>query len=201
MLRNFERHRDNPEFQRDMLATVANVVERMNQLMLQLRLGTTPIEKPRPTDLAPLVRRVCAAKSGSDRRIELDLVPGVSAIGHEERLEHVIGHIVQNALDATAGGGSVTVRLFRDGAHAEVEVADTGAGMSPEFVRDKLFKPFATTKAAGMGIGVYESSQYVAGIGGQMAIESVPGAGTRVRVRLPAGDAGAAPAATWKDVA
>ncbi len=67
MLRNAERHRDNPEFQRDMLATVAHVVERMNQLMLQLRLGTTPIDKPRPTELAPLVRRVCAAKAGRGR--------------------------------------------------------------------------------------------------------------------------------------
>jgi putative PEP-CTERM system histidine kinase len=201
MLRNSERHRDNPKFQRDMLETVAHVVERMNQLMLQLRLGTTPIEKPRPTDLASLVSRVCAAKSAGDRRIELDLASGVTAIGHEERLEHVIAHLVQNALDATDGGGSVTVRLFRDGAHAAVEVADTGIGMSPEFVRDKLFKPFATTKAAGMGIGVYESSQYLAGIGGQMTIDSAPGAGTRVRVRLPAGDAAAAPAGTWKDVA
>jgi len=73
--------------------------------------------------------------------------------------------------------------------------------MSPEFVRDKLFKPFATTKAAGMGIGVYESSQYLAGIGGQITIDSAPGAGTRVRVRLPAGDAAAEPAGTWKDVA
>ncbi|HYQ99366.1 MAG TPA: XrtA/PEP-CTERM system histidine kinase PrsK, partial [Casimicrobiaceae bacterium] len=201
MLRNSERHRDNPEFQRDMLATVAHVVERMNQLMLQLRMGTTPIDKPRPIDLAPLVRRVCAAKSGGDGRIELDLAPGVQAIGHEERLEHVIGHLVQNALDATAGGGRVTVRLARDGAFAALEVADTGTGMSAEFVRDKLFKPFATTKAAGMGIGVYESSQYLAGIGGQIAIDSAPGAGTRVRVRLPAGDDAAVTAGTWKDVA
>ena len=119
----------------------------------------------------------------------------------EERLEHVIAHLVQNALDATVDSGRVTVRLFRDRAHAVVEVADTGVGMSPEFVRDKLFKPFATTKPAGMGIGVYESSQYLAGIGGQMAIESAPGTGTRVRVQLPAGDAAAASAATWKDVA
>lgn len=201
MLRNSERHRDNPEFQRDMLATVAHVVERMNQLMLQLRLGSTPIDKPRPVELAPLVRRVCAAKGGGDGRIELDLAPGVNAIGHEERLEHVIGHVVQNALDATADGGRVTVRVARDGARAAIEVADTGAGMSPEFVRDKLFKPFATTKPAGMGIGVYESSQYLSGIGGQLAIDTAPGAGTRVRVLLPPADEAAAPARAWKDVA
>ena len=102
MLRNAERHRDNPEFQRDMLATVEHVVERMNQLMLQLRTGTTPVEKPRPTDLAPIVRRVCAAKSAADAPHRARPRAGVSALGHEERLEHVIGHLVQNALDATA---------------------------------------------------------------------------------------------------
>ncbi len=201
MLRNSERHRDNPEFQRDMLATVAHVVERMNQLMLQLRMGTTPIDKPHPVELAPLVRRVCAAKGGGEGRIRLDLAPGVQAIGHEERLEHVIGHLVQNALDATAGGGDVSVRTFREGAQAAVEVGDTGPGMSPEFVRDKLFKPFATTKAAGMGIGVYESSQYVASVGGQMAIDTAPGAGTRVRVVLPSGEEAQSVARAWKDVA
>ena len=201
MLRNFERHRDNPEFQRDMLSTVAHVVGKMNQLMLQLRMGSTPIDKPRPIELAPLVGRVCAAKAGAEGRIELELAADVLAIGHEERVEHVIGHIVQNALDATAAGGGVTVRLLRDGRFAAIEVADTGPGMSPEFVRDKLFKPFATTKAAGMGIGVYESSQYLAGIGGKMALDTAPGAGTRVRVLLPAADAAEAPAKAWEDVA
>jgi putative PEP-CTERM system histidine kinase len=201
MLRNFERHRDNPEFQRDMLSTVAHVVEKMNQLMMQLRMGSTPVDKPRPIELAPLVSRVCAAKAGAGGRMELELPAGVLAIGHEERVEHVIGHIVQNALDATAAGGAVTVRLLRDGRFAAIEVADTGPGMSPEFVRDKLFKPFATTKAAGMGIGVYESSQYLTGIGGKLAIDTAPGAGTRVRVLLPAGDEAAVTAGTWKDVA
>ncbi len=72
MLKNAERHRDNPEFQRDMLETVENVVGRMNGLMLQLRAGTTPVDKPRPIDLESTVRRVCAAKAGG-HPIDLDL--------------------------------------------------------------------------------------------------------------------------------
>jgi signal transduction histidine kinase len=103
-------------------------------------------------------------------------------------LEHVIGHIVQNALDATAGGGRVSVRVYRNDGGAIVEVADTGIGMSGEFLRERLFKPFQTTKQGGMGIGVYESSQYVAGLGGEMTIDSEPGRGTQVRVRLPRGE-------------
>ena len=194
MLKNAERHRDNPEFQRDMLTTVQHVVARMNQLMLQLRTEVTPVEKARPTDLEAVVRRVCAAKAGHRAPIELQLSPGVLGLGHEDRLDHVIGHLVQNALDATAESGSVLVRLGREDSHAVVEVVDTGIGMTPEFVRDRLFKPFETSKPAGMGIGVYESAQYVNALGGQIFIDSEPNVGTRVRLILASGDASATPA-------
>jgi putative PEP-CTERM system histidine kinase len=193
MLKNAERHRDNPEFQRDMLATVEHVVGRMHGLMLQLRAGTTPLEKPSLIDLEPAVRRVCAAKAGAQAPIDLDLASGVFTLGHGERLEHVIGHLVQNALDATSGGGRVTVRLDRDGEFARIEVGDTGVGMTGEFIRERLFKPFETTKASGMGIGVYESAQYVSGIGGRMLVDSAPDAGTRIRVLLPAADSAPIP--------
>lgn len=100
----------------------------------------------------------------------------------------MVGHLIQNALDATAGGGSVRVRLHRDGAFVVLEVGDSGVGMSAEFVRDRLFKPFETTKASGMGIGAYESAQYLVSLGGRIDVESAPGVGTCVRARLPAGD-------------
>ncbi|HVP87584.1 MAG TPA: ATP-binding protein, partial [Casimicrobiaceae bacterium] len=78
---------------------------------------------------------------------------------------------------------------------------DSGIGMSAEFVRERLFKPFQTTKPGGMGIGVYESFQYVTGLGGQMLIESEPGRGTRVRVLLLPGDGQRAPRAQIASVA
>ena len=61
--------------------------------------------------------------------------------------------------------------------------------MSAEFIRDRLFKPFETTKSTGMGIGVYESLQYIRSLGGDIEVESAPGAGTTVRVLLPQADA------------
>jgi putative PEP-CTERM system histidine kinase len=201
MLRNAERHRDNPEFQRDMLDTVAHVVSRMNALMLQLRAGATPVENARPVDLEPLVRRVCAAKVAKQAALELDLAPGILALGHEERLEHVIGHLVQNAIDATVHGGCVRIAVRREDQFAVVEVSDTGSGMSAEFVSERLFKPFETTKTSGMGIGVYESQQYVVGLGGQILVESAEGKGTRVRVLLPPGDGTRAPTSTLKEAA
>ncbi len=185
MLKNAQRHRHNPEFQDDMLMTVDRVVGRMNNLMLQLRTGTTPTEGTSVVDLESIARRVCAAKSNMGVPIELDLTPGIHAMGHYDRLEHVIGHLVQNAIDAVESGGKVAVQLHRDGRTAVIEVADSGAGMSEEFIRERLFKAFETTKASGMGIGVYESSRYIAGIGGRIAIDSKPNEGTRVRVLLP----------------
>jgi putative PEP-CTERM system histidine kinase len=200
MLKNAERHRANPEFQRDMQTTVEHVVGRMNGLLLQLRTGATPVEKPRLVALGPIARRICAASAGRPP-ITLDLTADTTVFGHEDRLEHVIGHLVQNALDATDRGGNVTVRLGREEAFAYVEVRDTGVGMTPEFVRERLFKPFETTKTSGMGIGVYESSQYIAGLGGRIVVDSTPGVGTGVRVLLPPGDSAIAPAGPAKEVA
>ncbi len=201
MLRNAERHRSNPAFQRDMLMTVGNVVERMNKLMLQLRTGARPVEQPRSVDLQSVIRSACAAKSDQNASIDMDLAVGIYGVGHMDRLEHVIGHLVQNALDATTGRGRVSVRLRRDDNTAVIEVTDSGVGMTPEFVRDRLFKPFQTTKAAGMGVGMYESAQYVTGVGGQILVDSTPDVGTRVRVVLPLGHDTAAPTMEPKEAA
>ena len=95
---------------------------------------------------------------------------------------------MQNALDATGGDGEVRVNVGRHEEYALVEVVDTGVGMSAEFQRERLFKPFQTTKASGMGIGVYESQQYVAGLGGRIVVQSSEGAGTRVRVLIPSAE-------------
>ena len=72
-----------------------------------------------------------------------------------------------------------------------VEVGDTGSGMTPEFLRERLFKPFQTTKPAGMGIGAYESFQYVHELGGKVSVESVINVGTQVSLLLPLFDTGA----------
>jgi putative PEP-CTERM system histidine kinase len=185
MLRNAQRHGANPMFQRDMLDTVEHAVERMNRLLLQLRSGSTPVEKPAAVELGPLLQTVQAAHAGQDRTVELVLEPGLRALGHTERLVRVVGHLVQNAIDASGPGALVRVRTHAEDAWAVIEVCDEGAGMSEEFVREHLFKPFRTTKAAGMGIGAYESQQYVAELGGRIGVESRPGAGTRMRVYLP----------------
>lgn len=185
MVRNAERHRDNPEFQRDMLMTVEHSVERMKQLMMQLREGTAPIETGRRVELESVIRRIEHTKAGQSPVVEVEIADAVAAQGHEDRLERVIGHLVQNAIDATGGQGRVWIKLARQDDHALIEIGDTGHGMTPEFVRERLFKPFQTTKRTGMGIGAYESHQYVHELGGRVLVDTTPGAGTRMRLLLP----------------
>ena len=185
LLKNAARHGDDPEFRKDMLGTVEHVVGRMNHLLLQLRAGTTPVEAPRPVALTALVRRVGKMRASQRPELVVEAAAPIQALGHEERLERVIGHLVQNALEATPPDGQVALRVFEEGEYAVVEVADTGSGMSTDFVRERLFKPFQSTKPTGMGIGAYESSQYVGELGGRILVDSRPDAGTRVKVYLP----------------
>jgi putative PEP-CTERM system histidine kinase len=185
MVKNAERHSDNPEFQKDMLLTVQHSVERMRQLMLQLRAGATPVAGAFGVNLAEIIRHIQAAKTGQGATLIVELQDGIVARGHEERIERVIGHVVQNALDATPASGQVSITLSVQDGMAQVEVRDTGQGMSPEFIRDRLFKPFQTTKDAGMGIGAYESFQYVQELGGKIVVESELNVGTYVKMALP----------------
>lgn len=190
LLKNAERHSDKPEFQKDMLMTIQHSVERMRQLMLQLREGATPPGTPVGVDLAGLIGRIADSKAKQGRSIEVRITDRLMTRGQEERIERVIGHIVQNALDATDQHGRVWVVLDRYGGQARIEVGDNGQGMSPDFIRERLFKPFQSTKQTGMGIGAYESAQYVRELGGQVIVDSEIDAGTRIVFLLPLFDIG-----------
>lgn len=187
MLKNAERHKNNPAFQRDMLDTVAHVEERMRALMRQLQ-EKRSIDPARPVDLAAIVARVRDTKRQQLPPVACEVAPHrpIEVMAHPDRLERVIGHLVQNALDATPAEGRVTVRLTcRDTSTAALEVVDTGCGMSDQFIRDQLSRPFHSTKPSGMGLGVYETNQYLHELGGTMRYESVEGHGTRVTLVLP----------------
>lgn len=185
MMKNAKRLRDNPEFQQDMLDTVENSLEKMRQLMLQLREGDKPHGVISGVDLESIARRLAAAAAGKGRTLELVLDAGVSTRGHAERVERVLGHIVQNAIDATPAEGFVRLRLDSEGSQARVRVEDSGCGMSEDFIQHRLFKPFQTTKSSGMGIGAHESYQYVQELGGKITVQSELNKGTTVTVLLP----------------
>jgi signal transduction histidine kinase len=106
-------------------------------------------------------------------------------VAHRARLERVIGHLIQNAVEATPPEGSVAVQLLRQDGSAVIQISDTGCGMSEQFMRYRLYKPFESSKSAGMGIGTYEARQYIRELGGRIEVESREAQGTVFRVMLP----------------
>jgi putative PEP-CTERM system histidine kinase len=185
MLKNAERLHDNREFQQDMLLTVESSLEKMRRLMLQLREGATPPGGSRGVELAAVLGRLVTTAKSQGRELQAEVPERLATRGHEERLERVLGHLVQNALDATPATGQIWIKAMRYSGQIKVEVGDTGAGMTEEFVRTRLFRPFNTTKRNGMGIGTYESFQYIRELGGSITVDSTPGQGTTVTVLLP----------------
>jgi signal transduction histidine kinase len=145
---------------------------------------------PLPVD--GVVRQALALKSAFEPHPQL-LVEGAGlmVLADRERLERVLGHLIQNAIEATPRDGHVMIRVGArrdaDGAvdGIEVDITDTGEGMTEEFIRERLFKPFDSTKSAGMGIGVFESREYITELGGLLEVSSKPALGTTFKVVLP----------------
>ncbi|MHB1084756.1 MAG: XrtA/PEP-CTERM system histidine kinase PrsK [Thiobacillus sp.] len=185
LLTNAEKHKHNPEFQADMLDTVESAVTRMNKVLAQLRRGSDEVHT-QSVALAEILNEAAASKQAFKLRPQLDLPPASLHVRAErERLTRAIGHLLQNALEATPPSGHVTLRAFEESGQAIIEIIDTGSGMGEEFIRTRLFQPFDSTKGAGMGIGAYECRETLRALGGSIAVDSTPGSGTRFRLSLP----------------
>jgi putative PEP-CTERM system histidine kinase len=185
LMQNAEKHRNNPEFQRDMLETVNYSVQKMKLLLQKLSRSESP-ERPASLAIDQLLEQAVSLKSAFEPQPVLQVAhPGLRVLADWERLERVVGHLIQNAIEATARDGQVTVSLSRRDEGVLVEISDTGQGMSQEFIRERLFKPFESTKSAGMGIGVFESREYIHELGGKLEVLSKPALGTTFRIILP----------------
>ena len=182
-----------PEAQAKYLALLEENVERIGAIVRRL-LDLSPRKaEAGPVDLADAARRTAelvryrADTQGVRLAVEADDgVPPV--LGDRHELTQALLNLVLNALDASVAGGAVAIRVRRDGADVQVEVADEGAGMTPETAA-RAFDLFFTTKEAGKGTGLGLAAVHhaVTSSGGSVAIESAPGAGTTVRLRLPVG--------------
>jgi len=188
---NAEKHKDNPEFQQDMLETLNHSVQKM-KLLLQKLSRTENAEHKLPLAVDQVVRGAVALKSAFEPHPQLVVeAAGLTVLADRERLERVVGHLIQNAIEATPRDGHVMIRVGvrkddkRPQDAVEIEITDTGEGMSEEFIRERLFKPFDSTKSAGMGIGVFESREYINELGGVLEVSSRPRLGTTFRVVLP----------------
>lgn len=186
VVKNAARHKDNPEFVDDAIATVDNSVQRMNRLLEQLRTGES-LRGAQTSRLGEICREVVARNSQRAPAPELTVdAQGMKVDAPAETLTMVLGHLVRNAQDATAADGTVTLNVGRDADTAIISIRDTGSGMSADFIRDRLFRPFDTTKGTkGMGIGVYQARDFLRAMGGQLTVESTLGEGSTFVARLP----------------
>jgi putative PEP-CTERM system histidine kinase len=185
LARNAEAHAENPEFRADMLVTLRNAADRLNALLARLsRYGHAAVERLVPVSADAVAKRV-VAQFRAGHRVELVQSVPCQVAGREELLEQVLVHIVQNAIDASRPNSPVFIQVVTEGLNGKIEVTDSGSGMSAEFVRTGLFKPFVSTKPGGFGIGAYEARELIQAMGGRLDVESREGIGSRFTINLP----------------
>lgn len=187
VVRNAERHHNNPEFMRDAIKTVDHAVGKMSRLMSQLK-NSGSAQSEKVIDLGALVREVLESRKAQAPIPTCDMFrQSILVRANRDRLASSFEHIIQNAQDAAGKNGRVHIRMkMSKSGHAAVEIEDNGRGMDEEFIRTRLFKPFETTKGVtGMGIGAYESREYIRSLGGELSVTSEPGKRTLFSFSIP----------------
>lgn len=183
--RNAERHADNPDFRQDMVVTLKSSVGKMNELLTRLSpLAPARLQRVEAQSLRPILSAAIAGKR-RDRDVRLLGDAGLSAFVDSAALEQALGHLLQNALDASPANQPVVVRVSGNKETVSIAITDKGCGMDGDFVRNRLFQAFVSTKPDGFGIGSFEARSLIVAMGGQISVDSRPGRGTTFTVFLP----------------
>ncbi|WP_226610762.1 XrtA/PEP-CTERM system histidine kinase PrsK [Marinobacter nauticus] len=192
LVKNAPKHRNNPAFIDDMIATTDHAVRKMSNLVDHIRKPSSGADEQRaPIDLTQLVRELIEDNSRrSPAPMLLGAPPAIQVCADKEQLRSVLGHLISNAQDATAPTGEITLNLKTAKGSVVLFIQDTGSGMTEEFIRTRLFKPFESTKGlTGMGIGAYQAREYIQELGGSIDVTSEPGLGSCFSVRIPLANA------------
>ena len=167
LLANAERHLANPEFQQDMLRTIHASVGKIGNLLRRLE---SPVpESAQAIEPLPRLEALVATYQrlrGGHVRLEHDGSTGTVPMA-AEAFDTVITHLLNNAVEA-GGGGPVRILVRHEAERIVVDIADSGPGMTPEFVRDRLFEPFQTSKPDGSGIGAFQARELLREAGGEL---------------------------------
>lgn len=185
VVKNAEKHKDNPAFVEDAIQTINNSVTRMNNLLRKLQRNEP--EGVRVLNFNEvLVEAVKRCQKGQPIPTLRNEHEGIRVKGDWDSLVMVFVHLIQNAQDATLPSGFIDLHVSRENNVVFVTIEDNGEGMDDDFIRNRLFKPFDTTKTGkGMGIGVYQARDYVQALGGNLSVESIKGEGTTFTISLP----------------
>jgi signal transduction histidine kinase len=190
LLSNMEEHYGDPDFKSSATDLLKTTVQKLDgiartwsahrdSMLIKVPLGLN--------DLLQEVLRTCRPRGRSAPRMTVSFAEVPEIWGDPYYLHEAIQSVIQNAQEAAASCVSVLTCLERHGARdfAVVEVEDDGPGMSGEFVRHRLFRPFQTTKPGGVGLGLYTARRILRHHRGDVEVRSAEGEGTRVRFLLP----------------
>ena len=191
---NMERHFDNKEFRADAMKSLTGCTDNLRALVSRLSNPVATLsgehKRPQPSNLIPMLRRVVsmtAEPASNKHEVKIDLPENLFALVDLTRMEKVVENLIINGREAmTKESGTLSIAAgTTDDGKPFVSVSDTGEGMSQRFIQERLFRPFATTKKRGVGLGLYTCREVVVANGGAITVESQEGVGTTFRVVLP----------------
>lgn len=186
MIQNLPEHFENPEFRKDALRGVQRAADRINTLVVRLSSFREELELDlRTIDLNEMVCEAVGQLGCGRERVQQDLQLDRPVRIDREHFRSVLANLLMNAHEATPVDGRISVRTEALDEKAILTVADSGCGMSQEFLDNSLFRPFRTTKKKGIGIGMFQSRMIVDAHCGQIQVDSEPGKGATFRVILP----------------
>ncbi|MEO8464094.1 MAG: XrtA/PEP-CTERM system histidine kinase PrsK [Gammaproteobacteria bacterium] len=189
IVQNAERHKNNAEFVADAMRTISASVSRINRLVALIRAGVEHAQttETATADAAAIIEEAVKLCGGYLPHPKLSLPSEtIRIVTDADRLSHGLAHLIRNSQQAAAGHGEVTVSLGRDQEHAVIKVTDNGSGMSEDFVRERLFRPFDSTKEGNaLGIGAFQLREIVHASGGTLGIRSIEGVGSVFSIRIP----------------
>ena len=186
LVKNAEKHKTNPAFIDDMIRTTSHTVDKMDHLLHQIRNPNQTNEADK-VELGEMLLDIYKSHKKSTPCPSLEAMENPVWIkADKEELRSAIGHIIQNAVEATPKDGEVSISTKLGNDFIYIFIQDTGSGMSEDYIENHLFKPFVSTKGlTGMGIGVYQSREYLRKIDGTISVTSELGFGTCFTLKLP----------------
>ena len=183
---NAKRHRNNPEFIDDVFETIDSATKRLDKVLDQLRNKQVVESAKKRVNVNQLIEQVVKQRNIALPKVTLEVSVEIEIVIDQETFYSVLNHLVQNAQEATKHDGWVKVRAEVIANKLHISVVDNGCGMSSDFIKNRLFKPFDTTKGnSGMGIGAYEAKQFVESAGGTLQVTSFENEGSIFNLIIP----------------
>lgn len=185
---NAEKHRNNPDFIDDTFETLTHSKSRLDKVIKQLKDKKVNSASLQLINVVAALTHLTKTRFKQQDNLVLELIPKQAFIrADEDRFCNVLCHIIDNALEASGHKDKVLIKAEVDYDRVIITVEDSGAGMSEQFIKDKLFKPFETTKGnAGMGIGAYDAKMFTEALGGEVSVTSAVNEGTKFVLSIPA---------------